>query len=128
MMIRRKSVKIILPLTGLIAFVSLGYPFFKFIVYTGDKKVKNKRKWFSLNHAQLNHPRNGYEDKYEEGKAWCRHEYEKAVIEDKYITSDDGLRLHAYYFPADNPKRILLLSHGYRGSGFGAVMMISAVL
>jgi hypothetical protein len=40
-------------------------------------------------------------------------------MKDWYIRSADGLLLHAYYFPAENAKRIVLLSHGYRGSGFG---------
>ena len=35
------------------------------------------------------------------------------------MESKDGLVLHAYYLPAENPKRFVLLSHGYKGSGFG---------
>ena len=117
--IRKICINIVLFLSVLCTFLLLGYPFFKFIVYAGDKKVRNKRKWFGLKHAQINHPRNGYEAKYEEGRAWCQLSYESGVMKDRYIISDDGLRLHACYLPADKPKRILLLSHGYRGSGFG---------
>lgn len=97
------------------AFVSLGYPFFKLLV-DGEKGYKSgESKWISLKHPRINHPRNGYENKYEEGKAWCKAQ----AMEDRYITSRDGLRLHAYYLRCSDAKRIVLLSHGYRGSGFG---------
>ena len=140
-----------LGLTALTAsglFVSLGYPFFKLIVRAGDNKKGSRKKWFSFRHTRINHPRNGYEDKYEEGKAWCMsfvdtedgtdkesganelsyYPSKAAAVEqdgrltvkmtDMYITSQDGLHLHAYYLPAADSKRIVLLSHGYRGSGF----------
>lgn len=35
------------------------------------------------------------------------------------MKSKDGLILHAYYLPAANARRYVLLSHGYKGSGFG---------
>lgn len=121
------------------AFIFMGYPFFRLIVCAGDKDNvnNNNKKWFSFRHTRINHPRNGYEDKYEEGKAWCMSFVDAendhpsktntadlngcspVKMADLYITSQDGLRLHAYYFPSDNPKRIVLLSHGYRGSSFG---------
>ena len=97
------------------AFVSLGYPFFKMLV-DGKKGYKSgESKWISLKHPKINHPRNGYEKKYEDGKAWCMAQ----TMEDRYITSRDGLRLHAYYLRCSDAKRIVLLGHGYRGSGFG---------
>ena len=97
------------------AFVSLGYPFFKLLV-DGRKGYKSGgRKWISLKHPKINHPRNGYARQYEEGKAWCMAQ----PMEDRFITSRDGLRLHAYYLRAKDAKRIVLLGHGYRGSGFG---------
>lgn len=102
-------------LVALGAFVSLGYPFFKLIVYAGDKKSHSGRKWSGFKHTRINHPRNGFERKYEEGKAWCAGQ----PLKDMYITSEDGLKLHAYYLPATEHRRIVLLSHGYRGSGFG---------
>ncbi|MBO4904741.1 MAG: alpha/beta hydrolase [Lachnospiraceae bacterium] len=97
------------------AFISLGYPFFKLLV-DGKRGYKSGgRKWVSLKHPKINHPRNGYEKEYEDGKAWCMAQ----DMEDRYITSRDGLCLHAYYLRCENAKRIVLLSHGYRGSGFG---------
>lgn len=33
-----------------------------------------------------------------------------------YITSDDGLRLHAHWVPAENAKGTMLLMHGYRST------------
>ena len=109
-------------------FVSLGYPFFKLLVDTDDGRKKaqggGSSSWKKLRHVEVNHPRNGYADKYEDGKAWCAAQ----DLKDRYITSRDGLRLHAYYLPADNARRIVLLAHGYRGSGFGDFANIARFL
>lgn len=35
---------------------------------------------------------------------------------DVYTTSEDGLKLHGYWIPAENPKGTVLLAHGYRSS------------
>lgn len=37
--------------------------------------------------------------------------------EDCWITSFDGLKLHAYFIKSNNPKRIVLCAHGYKGNG-----------
>lgn len=37
--------------------------------------------------------------------------------EDCWITSFDGLKLHAYYIPTNNPKRMIVCAHGYKGKG-----------
>lgn len=36
--------------------------------------------------------------------------------QDVYIRSTDGLRLHAYWVPAENPRGTILLAHGYRST------------
>lgn len=36
--------------------------------------------------------------------------------QDVYITSKDGLRLHGYWIPAENPRGTILLAHGYRST------------
>ncbi len=36
--------------------------------------------------------------------------------QDVYILNADGLRLHAYWIPAENPKGTIILSHGYRST------------
>ena len=36
------------------------------------------------------------------------------TVEDAWILSDDGLKLHALWVPADDPKGSMLLTHGYR--------------
>ncbi len=36
--------------------------------------------------------------------------------EDAWITSADGLKLHARFYPNDDAKRIMILCHGYHGS------------
>ena len=73
---------------------------------------------------KINHPRNYYEKEYDSAKAWC----EQQEMEDLYIESYDGLKLHAGYFPAENAERIVLLSHGYKGSCFGSIAYIAHFL
>lgn len=83
-----------------------------------DKKEKNhseKKKWPGSSQMQINHPRHKFEQEYEEGKAWCREQ----KMQDCYVKSVDGLVLHASYLPAEDAQRYVLLSHGYKGSGFG---------
>lgn len=54
--------------------------------------------------------------------AWC----EAQPMQDVYITADDGITLHAKFFPASAgdgaykgaPKRAVLCAHGYRVDGF----------
>ncbi len=96
-------------------FMAAGWAFFKMIVRCKEQKKLMRKKWFQLSHIKLNHPRHKFEKEYEEGKAWCMQQ----DMQDCYMESKDGLVLHAYYLPAENPKRFVLLSHGYKGSGFG---------
>ena len=113
--IMKKKDLIMITLAAASGFTALGYPFFR-LLFDGKKSGNSSRyKWMSLKHTKINHPRNGYEKEYEAGKAWCMAQ----PMEDRYIVSRDGLCLHAYYLRCKDPKRILLLSHGYRGSGFG---------
>ena len=102
-------------------FVISAYPFFRFITYAGKKKTAekkaNKKKWFSLKHTMVNHPRHRFAEEYDKSKAWC----EAQAMQDLYIRSKDGLRLHASFLPAPDAKRIVLLSHGYRGTRFGSI-------
>lgn len=97
------------------SFMALGWPFFEMTVHCKKDRRQVKKQWFSLSHAKINHPRHKFEKEYEEGKAWCRLQH----MQDCYIRSRDGLRLHAAYLPAENAKRFVLLSHGYKGSSFG---------
>lgn len=96
-------------------FMGAGWSFFQLTVRCKENKKLIKKKWFQLSHTKINHPRYKFENEYEEGKAWCMQQN----MQDCYIRSRDGLILHAYYFPAENAERFLLLSHGYKGSGFG---------
>lgn len=36
--------------------------------------------------------------------------------QDVYITSKDGLKLHGFWIPAENPRGTILLAHGYRST------------
>lgn len=96
-------------------FMSFGWPFFEMMVHCKKKKNLTKKKWSGLSHIKVNHPRDQFEKEYEEGKAWCREQN----MQDCYVRSSDGLLLHAYYLPAEKEERFVLLSHGYKGSGFG---------
>lgn len=96
-------------------FMGFGWPFFELMVHCKQKKKQTNKQWFRLSHIRLNHPRHKFEKEYEEGKAWCRAQN----MQDCYIRSMDGLILHAYDLPAEKAERIVLLSHGYKGSGFG---------
>ena len=96
-------------------FVAFGWSFFDMLVRCKGKKRQKKKKWFQLSHIKKNHPRDKYEKEYEEGKLWCAEQQMK----DCFIRSRDGLYLHAYYLPTKEAKRFVLLSHGYKGSGFG---------
>lgn len=97
------------------AFFATGWSFFQMAVCCKGQKVQKKKKWFQLTHTKINHPRHKFEKEYEEGKAWCIGQQ----MQDCHITSRDGLKLHAYYLPAENARRFVILCHGYKGSGFG---------
>lgn len=100
---------------GVSIFMASGWSFFKMMVRCKEKKKQMKKKWFQLSHIKLNHPRHKFEKEYEEGKAWCMQQN----MQDCYMKSRDGLILHANFLPAENAERFVLLSHGYKGSGFG---------
>lgn len=44
--------------------------------------------------------------------AWLKSNH----TQDIYVTSKDGLQLHGYWIPADNPRGTILLAHGYRST------------
>lgn len=46
------------------------------------------------------------------GDQWLREHNAQNI----YIDSQDGLKLHAYWIPAENPKGTMLLAHGYRST------------
>ncbi|SDF40398.1 alpha/beta hydrolase [Marvinbryantia formatexigens] len=106
------------------SFMAFGWSFFEMTVHCRKDRRQVKKQWFSLSHAKINHPRHKFEKEYEEGKAWCRAQR----MQDCYICSRDGLRLHAGYLPAENAERTVLLSHGYKGSNFGDFAYIAQFL
>lgn len=105
-------------------FMAFGWSFFETMVHCKKKKKLTRKKWFQLSHTKINHPRHKFEKEYEEGKEWCR----KQDMQDCYIRSVDGLVLHGVYLPAENAERYVLLSHGYKGSGFGDFAYIARFL
>lgn len=109
---------------GASLFMAFGWSFFNRLVRCKEQKKQMKRKWFQLSHIKVNHPKNKFEKEYEEGKTWCMQQ----DMQDCYMKSKDGLMLHAYYLPAENAKRFVLLAHGYKGSGFSEFAYISRFL
>ena len=87
-------------------------------------RKKERKKWFELSHIRENHPQNGYAEEYNESKEWCFAQ----KMQDCYIRSTDGLKLHGFYLPAENAKRFVILSHGYRGSRFGTMSFMAKYL
>ena len=113
-------------LTAVMIFVESGYIFFDTFISVRSRKPKNlkkvkrkdipEKKRFQLRMMKINHPRScGFEKEYLAGKMWCFQQ----DMQDLYIKSEDGLRLHAAWFPAEDAKRTLVLSHGYKGTSFG---------
>lgn len=104
---------------GFAAFMEFGWAFFSMTTRKKEKKESGqasvKKQWFSFPKMKENHPRNGFEQEYEAGKQWCREQ----EMMDWDMESEDGLKLHALYFPAENAVRNVILCHGYRGSSFG---------
>jgi hypothetical protein len=113
---KNRGIKVLsIVIAGVDVFMAFGWSFFDMMVRCKKKNKESKKKWFELSHIKINHPRYEYEKEYEEGKAWCRNQNMK----DCYIRSVDGLKLHAMYLPAKEAERFVILSHGYKGSGFG---------
>ncbi len=130
---KNNYVKIVFRITAALSligsiFISFGWPFFQFITYAGKKEnnssSSNRKKWFSLKHTRINHPSYKHGDEYVATKNWCN----KQDMEDWYTESLDGLKLHASYLPCDEPKRFVILCHGYRGTRFGSVAHIAQTL
>ncbi len=119
---------------GSLGVISMGWPFFRFITYAGNRKPlaykkptegkQNRKKWFALKHTTVNHPKNGYEEEYNLTRSWC----EAQPMTDWFLRSHDGLLLHASYYPVEDARRFVILCHGYRGTRFGSVAHIAKFL
>lgn len=53
-----------------------------------------------------------YNDYIQASHRWLKENHARDV----YITSHDGLRLHGFWIPAENPKGTVLMAHGYRST------------
>lgn len=47
----------------------------------------------------------------------CKEKLANCPHEDMYIMSQDGLKLHATYFPCENSKKVVICFHGYTSEG-----------
>jgi hypothetical protein len=115
---------IVIILTAAGTGIAFGRTFFELTVHNRNGEKTSMLSGIRFPHMKRNHPRNQFEEEYEAGKAWCREQN----MQDWYIKSADGLKLHAYYLPADNPKRYVLLSHGYKGNCFSEFGHIAGFL
>jgi hypothetical protein len=104
--------------------IAFGRIFFELTVHNRKGKKPSKLSKIEFPQMKINHPRNQFEAEYEAGKAWCREQ----TMQDWYIKSVDGLKLHAYYLQAPNPKRYVILSHGYKGNCFSEFGHIASFL
>ena len=57
-----------------------------------------------------------YNKTIEKGKKWMEEKYKNNEIQNIFIKSKDGLKLHAIYLENKNNKGIILESHGYRST------------
>lgn len=111
-------------ITGIGVFLEVGWTFSSKMIHYKKQGKSSNRKRLTLSHIKINHPRNGYEEIYNRGKKWCFSQ----DMKDVYIRSEDGLSLHGRFFEADEPERTILLSHGYKGTGFGDFANIAGFL
>ena len=73
-----------------------------------------QRAW-PLNWLTRNRPlAPGWDEQIRQGMAQAK----ALPHEDLWISSRDGLRLHAYWIPAENARRTILCAHGFHGSPF----------
>ena len=56
-------------------------------------------------------------DKYIPHIRACKAELAEKPHEDMYIMSNDGLKLHATYFPCEGSKKVVICFHGYTSEG-----------
>ena len=113
---------------GMGGFIAMGWPFFRFCTYAGKIRSESRKayskKWFRLKHMVVNHPRYNYAEDYDKTREWC----ETQTMQDWYIRSTEGLKLHASYLPAEHAERFVVMCHGYRGSRFGSVAAVARFL
>ena len=55
-----------------------------------------------------------YTKQIEKGNKWVEDKYKNNEVKDVYITSNDGLKLHAILIEHPNSKGIIIETHGYR--------------
>ncbi len=69
----------------------------------------------------------------DKGKRWLHKQHlikeaEALKYEDAWIESEDGLKLHARFYPNENAERIVICCHGFHGTGCGDFCAILPML
>lgn len=72
-----------------------------------------------LYHKPLGRDENRYllevERNYPGTKAWIEGKRTDGTLKETYLTSDKGIRVHAYYMATEGAERTVVLTHGYSG-------------
>ena len=72
---------------------------------------KKKADWLNENWVKTT-PYHIYYEYIQASHRWLKNNNARDV----YITSEDGLRLHGFWIPAEEPKGTVLMAHGYRST------------
>jgi len=103
------KIALIILLLIIVAYIALAIYFFNFTIVRKDKPMVSK------NEMGDNDKWEGYLTQIKDGQSWIN----QRGYEDIYITSKDGLKLHAYYTPCDKPSnKLAICIHGYTSQGF----------
>lgn len=102
-----KVIIVLLLLVLMVLFIA-GYYFFRFACIN-DRSKKN-----DFNETDRS-PWSKYKEEHDSDMEYIHH----LNVEDDWIESFDHLKLHASYFPTNHPKRMILMAHGYKGTGIG---------
>ena len=103
--------------------MEIGWRFFNMVVCCKRGEGKGRKKWFELSIYGIIIPETDTQRNMMRAGQWC----ETQKMQDCYIQSVDGLKLHGFYLPAEHAKRFVILSHGYRGSRFGSLSFMAKI-
>ena len=82
------------------------------------KKVKNNKP-LSVIHNAIEDALKPYEEKVKKGHSWVEEKRNEGRVEDIFILSEDGLKLHGILIKQENPKGVMVECHGYRSTAKG---------
>lgn len=94
--------------------VAAAFLFYFFLVRPGRPKRETSRRLFFFHSAAAKTPAAAFREQIEQRRLWLL----RQPLERVEITSRDGLKLRALFWPADQPTgKAVLCIHGYRNNG-----------